>query len=254
MNKQFTLISKCSAYEELIKIKALPGSSEATLASIFDKVKKEFNDVKADLLNIEKVIKSDIAAEIKQAEALESKSKSSDRKVRNSYKKLIKVRSRAYDTEGNLRALLEQKRGVLQISNEVDNINELLKKILVDIDEIDSNLPVTDQLFNANSINREHYPLLFKLLSQAHPEKFEQITNLTPSSATSEPSSEILQYASTEQQSATRTIVPSMHSTKKVKPTFILSSLRKIEPSTAISFETVTATDKISIKSLRESN
>ena len=186
---KFTPIEDSASYLEFKSLPPFVKSEKVLPRSIFNEVKAELSQVKADLMGVHSIILQDIHNETEQMTMLDRKLHDSCKKINHMYMKNLRFRDKYGTCAGGSRQLQVAKEGVSEVSGHINTIDIVVDEIVKKFVSIDNKLPKSQRLIIEDSINERHYPTLFKLLRERCPEKFvaEQVDQAAVSDEHNEP-------------------------------------------------------------------
>lgn len=178
---EFNSIENSYAYQELQNLQFKNLSKKLKLSDIFNKVEPEIRNVQNDVGSVYSIIQHDIDAELNQIDVVELQLKKSLKKINYSHSSSTESRSKSQTNTGNNNPQTKPNIFIKNVDNLEKSINGLkikVDKVMTNLIEIDSQFPTKYQSLTEEIINKQHYPLLFELIQNKHPEASkDRVTN-----------------------------------------------------------------------------
>lgn len=171
----FISIAESLSYQKLKSLKPLVKSDEVSFASIFNAVKPELAQVGEDLVNVHKVIISDIGSELEQMKMLENKLQDSSRKLKHLYSKNSRLREKNNKFSNGSKHFQLIGESCEEIDKRLSSISQISECILQSFITIDNKFPNSQKLLVDDMINERHYPTLFALLKTKFPDQLSKV-------------------------------------------------------------------------------
>ncbi|KAG0668072.1 Vac8p binding [Maudiozyma exigua] len=171
---KFETIEGSQSYTKLKTLLPFVRTQDVLFVSIFAHVKEEMNNVTDDLKYVHKVIQSDIKNETEQMTKLEEKLRNSAKRINHIFIKNQRFRDKYGSNAYGSKKFQILKENVDILEEKFDSIETIGDQILNYFIEIDSKLWKNHRLLRPDVINERHYPIIFALLKEKHPEVFQQ--------------------------------------------------------------------------------
>ncbi|AQZ18180.1 VAB2 (YEL005C) [Zygosaccharomyces parabailii] len=161
----FRTIEDAKAYEELKRISIIPNHKQLLEDSIFNAVGINFRQLREDIGSLYSVVERDIAIENRQIGLVELQLKNSLKRVKHAYNKVLIERDQNKSANYSSRmweGFVEREDNVQNSVGDIENsINDILRNIIA----ADLRFPKKSQVLNEDVFNKQHYPILFQLMS-----------------------------------------------------------------------------------------
>lgn len=182
---QFQKIKDSNAYVSLRKDIIIPKNSEIAYNAIFQYTKPELEQTEKSVVQIFTSISNDVVTEIKQGELLDSKLKSTFKRLKYTYKKVLTQRAKHAKyklkttnpiTSKHLNSL---EKTIDKCDDELKDIESMSKNIIENLVAINNNFIEDEKvpILSLDNLSGKQYPTLFRLLKQSHPEVITQRIN-----------------------------------------------------------------------------
>lgn len=167
----FKTIEHDKSFEDLKEIPVIPSHRRLLEGSIFNAVGPNFKQLKEDVSSLYSVIQRDVSNENRQIGLVELQLKKSLKRVNHAYNEASVERdqNRAASYNSKLLGNFFDKEDKVQDS--VNKIDTLVDDILNNIVQIDQKFPEKSQMLKEDLVSKQHYPLLFQLLSEKFPKE-----------------------------------------------------------------------------------
>ncbi|CCE64736.1 hypothetical protein TPHA_0I02320 [Tetrapisispora phaffii CBS 4417] len=157
-------------YKELKSIPQINLSKRLKLNNIFSEVAPEIKNVQNDIISIHSIIQKDIEMESNQINTVESQLKESLKKIRSLYRRTNEHRSCSDDATFKPNKFFQK---VENLEKTVDSLDSDIHKIIENLLNIDLKLSTKSKTLTKDSINNQHYPLLFEIIEKNYAQHLE---------------------------------------------------------------------------------
>lgn len=169
---KFETIEGSQPYTKLKTLPPFVKSQDVLFESIFNHVREEMNNVANDMKYVHKIIQSDIKNETEQMTKLDEKLRNSAKRINHIFLKNQRFRDKYGNNSFGSKKFQILKDNVDILNDKIDKIESIGDQILNHFIETDSKLRENHRLLRPDIINERHYPIIFALLKEKHPELF----------------------------------------------------------------------------------
>lgn len=175
---QFRLILNSEPFVALRREIQIPKHNDITYYNIFKYMEPELQRVEDDIRQIFTIITNDVTSELKQAELLDRKLKSTCKHLRLSYSKVSRLRRKnakyalLSDEPVSSKHLFYVGQTTRKCEDELNDLGQLSDTIIKNIVAInnlfneDNNVPI----LSLDNLSEHQFPILFRLLKERYPE------------------------------------------------------------------------------------
>lgn len=227
---QFQKIKNSDAFASLQRDIIIPKNSEIAYNAIFQHTKLELEQTEKAIAQIFTTISNDVDTEIKQGELLDSKLKSTFKRLKYTYRRVLSQRAKhakyQLSTQNPVASkhLNHLEKTIGKCDHELKDIELMSNNIIENLVAINNNFGEDNNvpILSLDNLSGQQYPTLFKILKQRHPEVMTQRINKIPKKTLNQDAESVDLHAAC---SVTNSFSNSTHSTSESAQMSITSNV-----------------------------